>query len=106
MQSMHNNNSEIIFTGDFNINLLKINEKETFSDFFDNLTANSFFPKITLPTRLTNYNGTLIDNLFCKLSETTFNSTAGILTKQFSDHQPYFLFLNIAKKYSSHTQIH
>ena len=28
------NNSEVIIAGDFNINLLKINQKEIFSEFF------------------------------------------------------------------------
>ena len=40
--------------GDFNINLLKLNESETCCEFFDLLTSQSLFPHITLPTRLTN----------------------------------------------------
>jgi hypothetical protein len=87
-------NSDVIITGDFNIDLLKINDREVFSDFFDMLTVNSFYPKITLPTRFSNKHGTLIDNIFCKLSHNTLNTTSGILTKRFSDHQPYFTFLN------------
>ncbi len=63
------------------------------------LTNNSFYPKVTLPTRLSNNHETLIDYLFCKLSETTLNTTSGILIKRFSDHQPYFaLFENIQHK--------
>ena len=46
-------NSEIVITGDLNINLLKINTRPIFSDFYDTLITNSFIPKITLPTRLT-----------------------------------------------------
>ncbi len=57
------------------------------------LTANSFYPKITMPTRFSNRHGTLIDNLFCKLIENSLNTTSGILIKKFSDHQPYFTFL-------------
>ena len=57
-------NSEIIITGDFNINLLKIKERPIFSEFFDILTSNSYLPKITLPTRFTDATGTLIDNFF------------------------------------------
>ena len=34
----------------------------------------------------------LIDNFFCKLTNLTIESVAGILT--FSDHQPYFILLN------------
>ena len=58
------------------------------------LTNHSFFPKITLPTRLSTKNGTLIDNMFCKLTEYTLDTTSGILIKKFSDHQPYFTLLN------------
>ena len=45
-------NSYTAIVGDFNINLLQINEREKFEDFFDLLCTNSFYPKITLPTRL------------------------------------------------------
>ena len=40
-------------------------------------------------------NGTLIDNFFCKLCKSVLESTAG---KRFSDHQPYFMMLNMNKK--------
>ncbi len=58
------------------------------------LTNHSFYPKITLPTTLSNKHGTLIDNFLCKLIETTIYTTSGILIKRFSDHQPYFIILN------------
>ncbi len=54
----------------------------------------SFYPKITLSTRLSNNHATLIDNFFCKLTETTLDTTSGILIKKFSDYQPYFILLN------------
>ncbi len=50
----------------------------------------SLHSKITLPTGLSNKHGTLIDNFFCKLTETTLDTTSGILIKMFSDYQPYF----------------
>ena len=43
-------------------------------------------------------NGTLIDNFFCKLCKSVLESIAGILTKRFSDHQPYFMMLNMNQK--------
>ncbi len=46
------NNNEVIITGDFNIDLLKINDRPLISEYFDMLTGNSFYPKITVPTRL------------------------------------------------------
>ena len=94
LSTFDQNNLEVIIAGDFNINLLKINQKEIFSEFFYSLTRHSFFPKITLLTRFSNLNGTLIDNFICKISQATLNSTSGILIKQFSDHQPYFIFID------------
>ncbi len=58
------------------------------------LTSNSFYPKITVPTLLTNTCGTLIDNFQCKLTNNTLVITSGVLIKKFSDHQPYFILLN------------
>ena len=86
---------EVIITGDFNINLLKIHERELFSEFLDTLVAHSFIPKITFPTRFTQTTGTLIDNLFCKLTLQITDIKPGIFIKQFSDHQPYFIVTNI-----------
>ena len=91
--------NEVIITGDFNIglNLLKIYERELFSEFLDTLVAHSFIPKITFPTRFTQTTGTLIDNLFCKLTLQITDIKPGIFIKQFSDHQPYFIVTNIVK---------
>ncbi len=93
LASLEHENSECMVLGDFNINLLKLNEKEVFEEFFDTLTENSFYPKITMPTRFTIKHGTLIDNIFCKLTDKSIDTTSGILIKKFSDHQPYFSFL-------------
>ena len=45
--------------------------------------------------RITNTKGTLIDNIFFKLSSDTVQCTSGILTDRFSDHQPYFASNNL-----------
>ena len=41
----------VIFASDYNINLLKLNENELISDYFDLLTSHSMYPQITLLTR-------------------------------------------------------
>ena len=100
LKDLESSNVEAVIAGDFNIDLLKVNEKHVFSEYFDMLTSNSFYPKITLPTRLSNNHGTLIDNFLCKLTETTLNTLSGILINKFSDHQPYFIILqNLQEKY-------
>ncbi len=92
--NLDKNNKDVILAGDFNIDLLKINEKHIISEYFDILTSNSFYPKITVPTRLTNTHGTLIDNFLCQLTDNTLHTTSGVLIKKVSDHQPYFILLN------------
>ena len=89
---------ELIVAGDTNINLLKINERNIYGEFFDSLTGLSIYPKVTLPTRFSNRNGSLIDNFFCKLSPTVVDALCGVLIDKFSDHQPYFICLNTKRK--------
>ena len=64
--------------------MLKINENNHVRNFFNTVTSHTFFPKITLPTRFSDRNCTLIDNLLCKLSPTIINSKAGILMNNLS----------------------
>ncbi len=64
-------NSEVIITGDFNIALLKIADKEVLAENIDMLTTHTFFPKITLPTRLSSKHGTLIDIFILVILKTT-----------------------------------
>ena len=54
----------IILAGDFNINLLKLNEKQVYANYFAMLTTNYLLPNITHPTRITRISTTLIDNIF------------------------------------------
>ncbi len=48
--NLDKNNKDVILAGDFNIDLLKINEKHIINEYFDMLTINSVYPKITVPT--------------------------------------------------------
>ncbi len=87
LSKLDNNNNNVIIAGDFNSDLLKLNDKHIISEYCDTLTSHSFYPKITFPTRLSNIHGTLIDNFICKLTE-TLDITSGIVIKRFSAHQP------------------
>ena len=90
---LNNNRNEVIIAGDCNIDLLKINDKPIISEYFDTITSHGFFPKITLPTRLSDHHGTLIDNCLCKLCTGFFKSISGILISNISDHFPYVILL-------------
>ncbi len=96
LSTFESNNTDVMIAGDFNINLLEINSKQAISDYFDTITGHSFYPKITLPTRLSNTNGSLIDNILCKLTESSLDTTAGVLLDKIGmcDHQGYFTILN------------
>ena len=65
-----------------------------FSECLDTITANGFFPQITLPTRFSDRRGTLIDNFLYKWSQRIPTITAGILISNISDHLPYFISIN------------
>ena len=94
LELLSHRTQEVILGGDWNINLLKINEKSHFSDFLDITFNNGFGPKITLPTRIGTQSATLIDNIFCKSSSCTIDSTSGIIFTEISDHLPYFVCLD------------
>lgn len=91
---MQRNRSEVIITGDFNLNLLKVNENQHIHEFFECVTGNGFLPKMTLPTRLNERGGTLIDNIFVKIAGHMSETTAGILVNNISDHLLCFLTLD------------
>lgn len=66
IKSLNKENSVILFCGDTNINLLRLDTWSKCQDYFDLLTAHSIFPCITLPTRFSKHRATLIDHIFCK----------------------------------------
>ena len=89
--------SETIIAGDFNIDLLKVNARQTIGNYFDTFCTNGFYPKITLPTRFSQNSCSLIDQLYIKISSSTRVTTAGIIMSNISDHQPYFIVLDQIK---------
>lgn len=93
-------NNDILISGDFNIDLLKINERALFADYLDSFLGYSFYPKITMPTRLATHSASLIDNIFAKLSPNTIDTVAGIIVTNLSDHFPYFL--SMRRSFSKH----
>ena len=95
MNSLDMPNHNVILAGDFNINLLKVNENIVYGEFLDLLMSLSLNPQITLPTRFSTNSGTLIDNIFTKLFNPSVSTCAGIHINRLSDHQPCFLFIDI-----------
>ena len=79
---LENGNGEVAICGDYNIDLLKVNERPIYHEYFDVIMSHSFCPKITFPTRFSNTRGTLIDNILCKISDVTL-ATSCIMVKKF-----------------------
>ena len=95
IHELNRKNSEILIAGDYNINLLNLDMRQAFSDFFDSMLSNSLFPRITLPTRLDENSCTLIDDIYFKLSPLFPAATSGIICSMMSDHFPHFIGLKL-----------
>jgi hypothetical protein len=94
---------EVTLVGDFNIDLLRIKEKNVYNEFFETIISNGFIPKIVFPTRITGNSSTLIDNILIKLSHNFSHTTSGVILINISDHLPCFISLDHLKlkKFSS-----
>ena len=88
---------ELLIAGDFNIDLLKFNEKLIINEFLELILSSSLIPKITFPTRFSRNSGTLIDNFLCRVSDHFSQTTSGIILYKLSDHKPYFITLDYLK---------
>ena len=80
--------NECAIAGDFNINLLQLNERDIFNEYFDLMVGCGFFPHITLPTRFSKRSCTLIDQIFVKEKLNESSGTSVILFSNLSDHLP------------------
>ena len=78
--------------GDYNIDLLKIENSNKVNLFYQNMTISGFFPKITLPTRLSETTCTLIDNIITNNIDN--NHLSAVLTRKISDHKMNFCMIN------------
>ena len=96
LSSLSSEHHKLIYLmGDFNVDLLKIDEHIHSSLFLNALESHNLLPKILLPTRITPRSRTLIDNIFT--NHTGTDLTSGNLTCSISDHLPQFLIAPIEK---------
>ena len=88
LEKLSNENKQILIKGDFNINLLNYDDKNT-ANFLDTMFSYSYLPFINTPTRVTGHSKTLIDNIF--YNKPMLNITAGNISSVISDHLIQFL---------------
>ena len=55
---------ECYLSGDFNIDLLKYDSNNKYSEFVNTITSFGFLPHILQPTRITDHSATIIDNIY------------------------------------------
>ena len=84
----------VVLTGDFNIDILKLNSNEQFQELYNTLTKIDLLPVITLPTRMSIRNATLIDQIYCISSNPLIIADSGIFAAKISDHREIFAALN------------
>ena len=95
IESVKQENSTLVWSGDINLNLLHINDREKIQEYFDLFSSNGLLPQITLPTRFSKKRGTLIDQIFCRLSGPITSSLSGIILTKISDHLPCFSCIDV-----------
>ena len=81
--------------GDFNINLLEVEEREKYHDFYSHMVSHGFIPNITLPTRFATKKRSLIDQIYSKFTrQVAGNTNSGILFGDTYDHLACFTVFN------------
>ena len=86
-------NKALILCGDFNLDLLKIEERIMINDYFDVLMSHQMLPTVTRPTRVTEFTATLIDNFFVNSMPDSYHTS--ILYDDLSDHFPILIHINM-----------
>lgn len=92
----------LFIAGDFNCNLLNINQRNKIQQFLDIFVTNGLFPKITLPTRFARKSCSLLDQIYSLYFPDHTNSVSGVLVGALSDHFLCFTSCKIPKKKVSH----
>ena len=88
LEKLSHENKQILIMGDFNMNLLNYDDKNT-ENFLDTMFPYSYLPFINTPTRVTGHSKTLIDIIF--YNKPMLNITAGNISSIISDHLIQFL---------------
>ena len=86
---LHENKSTFL-AGDFNFDMLKMNNAET-SKFFETMVSGQLLPSILIPTKINSKHDTIIDNIFTNQVNPDIKS--GNLNIVISDHLPSFFIM-------------
>ena len=96
LDKLNKKRSKVIFTGDFNYDLIKYESHKQTNDFYDLISSYSYRPYILQPSRITYKSNTLIDNIFA--NDLACNSEGGNIISTIADHFIQFSFCDIFGK--------
>ena len=91
LSSIASGPGDLVFCGDFNLDMLRINEDTNSENFYNAMNSFSLVPIISRPSRVTDTSFTLIDNFFVSKLD---RFTSGLFSVNISDHYPIFLVYN------------
>ena len=89
LTDLNKSNSIVLLTGDFNIDLLKLQDRQIIREYLECIISHGLCPVLTLPSRIAQNSATLIDNVFSNVHN-KLSHNSGILETNISDHFPYF----------------
>ena len=81
--------AKCIVVGDFNIDLLRLSERQHANEYLTTMFSYGYMPQILRPTRVTARSATLIDNIW--LNDESLLVSSGVVKSVISDHFPVFV---------------
>lgn len=84
---------QLILLGDYNIDMLKVNNHGPTMDFLNSLSSFFITPIINCPTRVTENTMSLIDNILTNMYDKIQEPT--VLLSDFSDHFPILFWMDV-----------
>ena len=99
-------NKMAIICGDINIDGLKTSDNHT-QNFFNMTNTHNFIPTITLPTRFSQNNASVIDHILVKHTPNTIQNKTltGNIFSDISDHLPNFIMIQNKQQLSTHKKV-
>ena len=92
------NNLHAIILSNYDIDLLKTQEREKYGEFLDLMCAHGLFPKITLPSRFDNKKScNLIDQIYRKSPDPNFTIAPVVVKFRISDHCSCVTRINVLR---------
>ena len=92
LNNLTKENKEIYLCGDFNIDLLKIDELTNYKKFYELMSSYGLLPQILNPTREIGNSSTIIDKIFTNNISNSIQS--GNILTDLSDHYSQFIMVN------------